>query len=33
VKNAENPNNRERYIMLYADEFDTDVWSDYSILI
>lgn len=27
--NKLNPNNRERFIMLYADEFDVDVWEDY----
>ena len=24
-----NPNNRERYIVLYADEYDVDTWEDY----
>lgn len=24
-----NPNKRERYIMMYADEYDYDVWEEY----
>ena len=24
-----NPNNRERYIVLYADDYDYDIWEDY----
>lgn len=24
-----NPNNRERYIVLYADDYDCDVWEKY----
>ena len=27
--NKLNPNNRERYIILYADEYDYDIWKDY----
>jgi hypothetical protein len=29
MKNMLNPNKRERYIVLYSDEYDAHVWEDY----